>query len=165
MGALEARLNRGLVAALKGDLDVAQATLDQVARVPGETTPISGLTPEAEARFYELVGRVAALATHNGIAAAAPTFSNPSEDHFYGEGLEVHRSEGTHQVTLDDGTELFTTLQTYQATVEPEAHPSPEEEAELGWPVPADRDWAECRVEEIRLVRTTVRYDKDDDKD
>ncbi len=163
MLALNSRLERGLAAACRGDLTLAQAALDEVARAPGQDTPISGLSPAAEAQFYELVGRVALLADAAGCTCDPPDLSAGPGEHFVEASeqgrVEVDRSERTLQLASDD-TETFVTLQTYRAevTLEPGAEVSDAAEAAMGWAVREDRRWSECRVEEVRVVRTTLRY-------
>lgn len=164
MSALNSRLERGLDAACRGDLTIAQAALDEVARAPGQTTPISGLSPEAEAQFYELVGRVALLAGAADCACGDQALASGPGGHFVEESdsgrVEVARSERTLRLSPGDDSETFVTLQTYRTEVrlEPGAEISDEAEAELGWAVREDRGWSECRVEEVRVVRTTLRY-------
>ncbi|MEO1269038.1 MAG: hypothetical protein AAFX99_13135, partial [Myxococcota bacterium] len=73
MSALNRRLLQGLDALREGDLEVAVNRLDEEANVPGEARPVPGLSSEAEARFYTLLGGINAAREEAAIAQSAWT--------------------------------------------------------------------------------------------
>lgn len=58
MTAISDRLSRGLQAAQSGDLDTAKSILGEVADVDDSFAPVGGLSPQTQARYYELLGEV-----------------------------------------------------------------------------------------------------------
>lgn len=58
MTAINDRLSRGLQAAQSGDLDTAKSILGEVADVDDSFAPVGGLSPQTQARYYELLGEV-----------------------------------------------------------------------------------------------------------
>lgn len=223
MSVLEARLERGLEALREGDTETARARLDEVAAVPGADRPIGGLAEEGQARFYELMGRLAqAERDEEGAQRAFGQMFHLEqqaglleeedllydEDEEYEEELEeasdcgcgcggggacggatihlVHNSQPQHSVESfskldstshvyleslqeqqqtqtfapDHYRETLTTTEARRSSVvlEPQdTVPEAIQEA-IGWPVEDQRDWVECHVEEIHIVRTTLVY-------
>ena len=58
MSAISNRLERGLKAAEAGDVDTARQILGEVADTDDGWAPVSGLSSQAEANYYSLLGRV-----------------------------------------------------------------------------------------------------------